>query len=503
MRQKMRLFLLLFVVGLFSQGVCAEKPVEKVEKKSEQKAETPEKVEKKESAEPKKANEKKPETKQEEKVKKVDEKKVDKKSAEKAADKAEKKKEQSAEKQKKVEKKEKEKVAVTKDSAVQESAVAKQEAKKAPKPEKKEEKKPKVVKDSTVQESAVAKQEKKKDSPKNAAVKKQDSVQKKVAEKPVAPAKKASKQKKENVAQKVVRKLDEKQRKVNDLLQKTAQNDGVTWYLFILAFIAGLLVSFTPCIYPMVPITMGVLQSQASVSVARNFVISLSYVLGIALVYASLGYFSATAGVMFGQWMANDWLVLGIAFIFLLLSLSMFGLYDIKLPSFLSNSQNMSAQGSPIKSFAIGMLSGTVTSPCLTPALAVLLTAVAQLGSPLAGFFLLFCFAVGMGSLLVVIGLFSNTMLPRAGEWMLDIKRFMGFMMLAVIVYYITPIIEQRFFGSSLEVVAWLYGLIVFAFGVYCIVQKSRSTLLFLLGLLTVLATLAAAGFHAYILFLL
>lgn len=86
---------------------------------------------------------------------------------------------------------------------------------------------------------------------------------------------------------------------------------------------------------------------------------------------------------------------------------------------------------------------------------------------------------------------------------MLDIKRFMGFMMLAVIVYYITPIIEQRFFGSSLEVVAWLYGLIVFAFGVYCIVQKSRSTLLFLLGLLTVLATLAAAGFHAYILFLL
>lgn len=336
---------------------------------------------------------------------------------------------------------------------------------------------------------------------KKVAVKKEPAAQK--VERPKAKKKVAPKKTKEGVAQKVARKIDEKKRRVNDLLQKTAHDDGATWYLFVLAFIAGMLVSFTPCIYPMIPVTMGVLQSQATPSVFRNLLISISYVLGIALVYASLGYFSATAGVMFGQWMANDWLILAIAFIFLLLSLSMFGLYDIKLPSFLSNGKGMSAQGSLIKSFAIGMLSGTVTSPCLTPALAVMLTAVAQLGSPAAGFFMLFCFAVGMGSLLILIGMFSNSVLPRAGEWMLDIKRFMGFMMLAVIVYYISPLIEQWFFGSGLQVIAWLYGLILFGFGVYCIAQKSRSTLLFLLGLLVVLGSFITAGFYAYVLFLL
>ncbi len=226
---------------------------------------------------------------------------------------------------------------------------------------------------------------------------------------------------------------------LTSLLAQVAAHPTAPLYLLAVAFLAGVLVSFTPCIYPMIPITAGILQSQASKSLFYNFLSSLSYVIGIATVYALLGYLSAKTSVMFGSWLGAPWFLVIMISFFLYLAFSMFGFYELYIPRFLLRQSNASGQGSLLHMFTLGIFSGTVASPCLTPALAMLLGIVAKQGSPLVGLMTLFSFALGMGVLLIIVGTFSSTltMLPQAGSWMEEVKKLFGFLMVSVCVYFL------------------------------------------------------------------
>lgn len=250
-------------------------------------------------------------------------------------------------------------------------------------------------------------------------------------------------------------------------------------YLLILAFIIGIFASFTPCVYPMIPITLGILQSQASKSLSRNFMMALSYVLGISTVYAILGYIAATSTLIFGQWLSNPWLVLAISIFFIYLAFSMFGFYEIAIPSFLTKRDNVKVKGSFIYSFIFGAISGTIASPCLTPAIAILLSFVAKLGNPILGFFTLFFFSFGMGILLLIVGTFSAAFnaLPKAGTWMIEVKKFFGFVLLGMCIYFLQP-----FLGENIGLKA--YAILSLITGLYYIIKSQKSKFKIIIGIL-------------------
>jgi thioredoxin:protein disulfide reductase len=238
---------------------------------------------------------------------------------------------------------------------------------------------------------------------------------------------------------------------------------GVTWYVFILAFLSGILVSFTPCIYPMIPITMGILQQYSQQSLLHNITAASIYVLGISLVYAALGYFSAITGNIFGSWLENPIFIGIIILLFLYLALSMFGFYNIKLPTFKTQNTSFNLKNSLLKVFLFGLLSGTISSPCLTPPLAALLAVVSKIGNPFAGFFILFSFALGMGIILIFIGTVSGGLsaLPRGGEWLIKTKKIIGFTILFACVFFLEPLIGAYLTKIGYWTITILLGLYV------------------------------------------
>jgi thiol:disulfide interchange protein DsbD len=282
---------------------------------------------------------------------------------------------------------------------------------------------------------------------------------------------------------------------VFSLLKKQSESRSSIWYMLLLAFFAGILVSFTPCVYPMIPITVGILQSQARQSLTFNLFSALSYVCGIAVTYASLGYISATSSIIFGRWLASPWFIGLVILFFIYLAFSMFGFYDMYIPRFMqqgvgggaSGSDNAKQKkGSLLHSFLFGVISGTVASPCLTPALAILLGIVAKEANPLLGFSMLFAFSLGMGILLILVGTFSSTLtlLPRAGEWMEHIKTVFGFMMFGVCVYFLQPLISARL---SLQ----LYASVLIIAALYYFIGPKKAGWKMVFGLLLMLGAAA------------
>jgi thiol:disulfide interchange protein DsbD len=239
--------------------------------------------------------------------------------------------------------------------------------------------------------------------------------------------------------------------------------------ILLAAFLAGILISFTPCIYPMIPITAGILQAQATRSVFHNFLRAVSYVLGVAIVYATLGYIVATTTLIFGQWFANPWFIAFVVIFFLYFGFAMFGFYDVYIPAFLRSRTTFQTRGSFITAFFLGAISGTVTSPCLTPALAVLLGYVAKIGNPITGFLMLFAFSLGMGMLLILVGTFSGMLhvLPSAGNWMIEVKKIFGFLILGICVYILDPLLPP--YATFI-----LYGGIVTSASMYYIIRCNK-----------------------------
>ena len=223
-----------------------------------------------------------------------------------------------------------------------------------------------------------------------------------------------------------------------------AQLGASPWSALPLVFLAGVLTSLTPCIYPMIPITAAIVggaqTSAGGSSRRRTLGLTMAYVIGLALVYSLLGLIAGLSGSMFGTISTNPWLYFAMANILLLAALSMLDVLPIRLPAWLlTRATNAGQNGGFAGAFVMGAMSGLVAAPCGAPVMASVLTWVATTRSAVLGFIYLFAFSLGMCSILVVVGLTTGASgrLPRSGAWMLWVKRVFAVLMIGVAEYYL------------------------------------------------------------------
>ena len=209
-------------------------------------------------------------------------------------------------------------------------------------------------------------------------------------------------------------------------------------------FIAGVLTSLAPCIYPMIPITAAIVGGStvgdAPRSRSRTAFLTFTYVLGLALAYASVGLFAGLTGTLFGSVSTNPWLYFAIANLLIVAALAMLDVVPVRVPAWLLTRASTAGKGGSLYGvFVMGAASGLVAAPCSAPVMAAVLTWVTATKSGLLGFIYLFVFSLGMCTLLIIVGLFSGSLarLPRAGEWMVWVKRLFALIMLAVAEYYL------------------------------------------------------------------
>ncbi len=241
---------------------------------------------------------------------------------------------------------------------------------------------------------------------------------------------------------------------------------------FLLVFLGGILASLTPCVYPMIPITIAVIGAQASGNRIRGFILSLFYVLGISVTFTGLGIAAAKTGALFGSF-AQHPVALGIvSAIFFIMGLSLLGVFVIQMPaSMATRIRGKKKRSGFIGALFTGLLAGLVVSPCVSPLLVVILTWVARTGSLLLGAGLLFSFSLGLGVLFVLLGTFSGLIktLPRSGGWMEAIEKGFGFLMIALALIFLRPVIPDFathlawsgyfiFFGTALGAFKPLLG---------------------------------------------
>lgn len=206
---------------------------------------------------------------------------------------------------------------------------------------------------------------------------------------------------------------------------------------YLAAFFGGLLVSFSPCVYPLVPVTVSFIGIDSSNKKFRGFVLSTVYVTGIALVYAALGLLASLTGSLFGEISVHPLTRIVVGIIFIFFGLSLWGIFPLKnlvaRPRFLIN------RSGPGKIFFLGLASGLIISPCVSPVLGSILLLVASQKKLFYGTTLLLTFAYGMGFILILAGTFSSILLslPKSGAWMGRIKNFSGLILLGVGLYFI------------------------------------------------------------------
>ncbi len=223
----------------------------------------------------------------------------------------------------------------------------------------------------------------------------------------------------------------------------------------------GLLLAFTPCMLPMIPILSGIIAGEGrDLSKMRALLLSITYVLGMAVTYAIAGVAAGFSGTLIAAALQNAWVLGAFALVFVVLSLSMFGLYELQLPGFLRHrlhAHNHQLQGGRIASVALmGVLSAVVMSPCVAAPLAGALLYIGQTRDALMGGTALFVMALGMGLPLLVVGVSEGALLPRAGSWMNAVKQFFGVLLLAVAVWIVSPVLPPA--GVLLAWAALLIG---------------------------------------------
>lgn len=205
-------------------------------------------------------------------------------------------------------------------------------------------------------------------------------------------------------------------------------------------FGAGVLTSLTPCVYPMIPITSAVIAgtTREDQSKLRTVGLTLTYAVGLALLYATLGAIAGMTGQLFGTVSANPWTLFAIGNLLVLFALAMLDVLPVPVPKKLLERASQTDGGSYGAVFLMGAMSGVVAAPCGAPAFAVVLTWVAATQAGLMGFVYLFVFSLGMTALLIGVGLFSGTLalLPRSGMWMVWVKRIAAVIMIGMAEYY-------------------------------------------------------------------
>jgi thiol:disulfide interchange protein DsbD len=235
----------------------------------------------------------------------------------------------------------------------------------------------------------------------------------------------------------VTERLDEWGYALKQLLESQLQ--GGSFGAVFVAYLAGVLTSLTPCVYPMIPVVITFMGGAARGSRGRAFTLSLVYVGGMALVYAALGVLSATAGWTFGAAWRNPWVYGSVAVVIITLGLAMLDVFTVPIPGFAGSMQSTGARrGGVAGALIMGVASGFIAAPCSAPVLGFLLIWIARSGDLARGGLLMLAFSLGLGTLLLILGVSSGLLasLPRAGGWMRTVKLLFGIGMLCVGGYF-------------------------------------------------------------------
>jgi len=242
----------------------------------------------------------------------------------------------------------------------------------------------------------------------------------------------------------------------------TLFRDGNFWLIISFFFGAGLLLSLTPCVFPMIPILSGIIVGRGhKITHMHGFLLSLAYVLGMAITYAVAGVAAGYSGDLLSNALQTPWVLGSFAAVFVLLALSMFGFYELQLPialqSKLSNTSNRLHGGHLSGVFVMGALSAIIIGPCVAAPLAGALLYIGKTHDAVLGGIALFVMALGMGVPLLVIGASAGVLLPKAGAWMEAVKQFFGVMLLALAIWIIQPLLSV-----SVEMLLWA-ALLIFS----------------------------------------
>ncbi|XES09733.1 protein-disulfide reductase DsbD [Citrobacter freundii] len=242
------------------------------------------------------------------------------------------------------------------------------------------------------------------------------------------------------------------------------------------ALLIGIGIAFTPCVLPMYPLISGiVLGGKQRLSTGRALLLTFIYVQGMALTYTALGLVVAAAGLQFQAALQHPYVLIGLAVIFTLLALSMFGLFTLQLPSSLQTRltlmSNRQQGGAPGSVFAMGAIAGLICSPCTTAPLSAILLYIAQSGNMWLGGGTLYLYALGMGLPLMLITVFGNRLLPKSGPWMEHVKTAFGFVILALPVFLL-----ERIVGDEWGVRLWsLLGVAFFGWAFITSLQAKHT----------------------------
>jgi thioredoxin:protein disulfide reductase len=253
----------------------------------------------------------------------------------------------------------------------------------------------------------------------------------------------------------------------------------------------GLLLTFTPCVLPMIPILGGIIAGEgARLDKKRALALSGTYVLSMALTYALAGVAAAYVGSLLAAYLQNVWVLGAFAAVFVLLALSMFGVYELRLPQAVEqrlHGAHGRLKGGRLASVAaMGVLSAVIVSPCVSAPLAGALLEISRSGDMVLGGSALFAMALGMGVPLMLVGLSEGALLPRAGAWMVAVKKFFGLMLLAVAVWILSPVLPPL-----AGMLAWS----LLAFGVATLLRRSRvaAAFPFVVGIALLVGALAGS----------
>ncbi len=212
---------------------------------------------------------------------------------------------------------------------------------------------------------------------------------------------------------------------------------------FLFAFLGGVLVSFTPCVYPLIPISAGYIGVRSNGSKLKGLSLGIVYVTGVAVTYSILGLFASLTGTIFGRISSNPIAYLFVGIVIILFGLSMLDLFALHLPNIIK--LPFLKKENYFSTFLLGLSSGLVISPCLTPVLGSILVYLTIKKNFIYGATLLFSFAYGMGLILILVGIFSSALsgLPKSGKWMLYIKRVFALVLIGMGIYFVIVAIRR------------------------------------------------------------
>ncbi len=234
---------------------------------------------------------------------------------------------------------------------------------------------------------------------------------------------------------------------------------------FIFIFLGGLALNLTPCVYPLIPITIGFFISQAKAQsesesqsgnrrLLKSFSLALVYVLGMSVTYSALGVAAASSGGLFGAALQSPWVLGSVSLVLVALALSSFGLFTIQLPAVITNRMGGGGRKGYVGAALMGLTVGFVAAPCIGPFVLGLLLYVGKIGNPVLGFWMFFVLAMGLGLPYLILGTFSGDLnrLPRSGAWMVWVKKVFGVVLLGMAIYFLEPVLPKVVFTGLLVI---------------------------------------------------